>query len=202
VGAASVSPDGWLGLRTSLKGVMMGSDPYAFTDDDDDAGSADSGNRPDNGLRKFSEKMQAENKKLQDQLNALLSEKRTHTVREVFRAKGVNEKIAAFYPSSGEVTTEAVDKWLTDNDGIFVASTKDTPDPKTTSDVPDDLRKAMQAVQDATPTGGSVKTLDQEAAEIDRLKMDSQADRERLDAWNGKLQGMARELVRNRYNPN
>lgn len=171
----------------------MSLDQFDLPDDDQPKPDAD-------GLRKFAEKMQSEAKKAAAERDALLAEKRTGTVRELFRSKGLNEKVSTFYPSSADVSAEAVDKWLQEHTGVFTPAT-DSSDgkPTETTSATAALQDAMRAVQDATPVSGTVKSLEQEAAEIDRLKMTSQSDRDQLDAWNKKLQGMARELVRGRY---
>jgi hypothetical protein len=156
------------------------------------------------GLRKWAESVQAQNKKLADELAGHKTSQRQGAITGALQTLGVPAKVASFYPSDAEASAEAVAKWLKDNEGVFTAAPAKTDDqsgdgtetPPAQSDhspVAADLRAAMQMVQDVTPTSGGTPSLADRAAVIDKLDMGAKGSRETLDAYERELQQMARQ---------
>lgn len=70
--------------------------------------------------------------KAKDELSAtvenLSKTTRTSQLKDVLSSKSLNPKLAAFYPSDGEVTPEAVDAWVTEYGDVFGIQKASEPD--------------------------------------------------------------------------
>src|SRR3954464_4280343 len=130
------------------------------------------------GLREWAEKQAADNKALSDKLAKIEAAQRKTSIAEALKAKGLPEKVAAFYPQDADASEEAVAKWVQEYADVFGAAA-----PKTESEVPEvadhnplsgDVLAAMRAVQDATPAAGAnTPTLADRFAALDRLDLRS-----------------------------
>lgn len=155
------------------------------------------------GLRKWAETVQAQNRKLADELAGYKTAQRQGAITGALKTLGVNDRVAAFYPSDAEPSAEAVAKWLKENEGVFAALPASTdkdggsdqaPNPLADhSPVAADLVSAMRMVQDATPTTGGTPSLADRAAEIDKLTMTTKDDRSKLDSFVSEIQQLARQ---------
>lgn len=89
----------------------------------------------DSNLVKDLRKQLREAQKARDEAAAEISQLKTVTratsLKEVLSAKQLNPKLAAFYPSDGEVTPEAVDAWVSQYADVFGVT---TPEPDVQAD--------------------------------------------------------------------
>lgn len=86
-------------------------------DDVDEAPKPSKGN----ALRDQNSKLAAENTELKDRLAKLEAKERAGTIAEVLREKGANPKLAKYVTRDieGDVTADAVAKWLEDEGELF-----------------------------------------------------------------------------------
>lgn len=163
---------------------------YPETDDDDDDDDNTSNRQPPQlpaGLRKHLQRIEKENKELKKELDESKAQKRTETIANTVKAKGYDPLIAAFVPASVEATSEAVEKWLTDNGRLFAAVTtndakndggSETTEESTKDGVPPDVVKAMQLINGAA--AGITQTPTREA-DLMKLLTDPNLTKEKLD---------------------
>lgn len=70
-------------------------------------------------LRKAYERKAKAEKELREKLAALESRERERTLSETLSEKGVNPKLAKFYPAGLDTTPEKVEEWLNENAEVF-----------------------------------------------------------------------------------
>lgn len=99
------------------KGVAAMANQYDYDDDDDFETEEAQG--PAN-LRKALKKAEREAKAMREELEALRSQQRQQSVKNVLEQKGVNSKIAALLPSDVD-TPEKIDAWLSEYADVFGA---------------------------------------------------------------------------------
>lgn len=95
-------------------------------DDDDDFTGSDGFKK----LRKVYEKTAKENKELNDRLARLEGRDRSISLNEELARRGLDRRVAKFYPKDRETTGESVDEWVEENRELF--GVKDAPDPGVT----------------------------------------------------------------------
>lgn len=150
------------------------------------------------GLRDWAKNVQAQNKKLADELAGVRTAQRRDVVTGALKTLGVSEKVSTFYPSDAEATPEAIAKWVKEYEGVFTPAQApgEGQQPSGPTDhnlLQGDLASAMRTIQDATPPSGApTPTLAERANEIDRLKMTTADDRAKLDDFQRELMEMAR----------
>lgn len=103
---------------------MSGSNEYDWIDDIEDEDNEDARSGRDNNvlrsLRKENKSKDKQIKDLQEQLNALATQTRERSVKDVLTAKGLSDKISKFIPK--ELTSEDdVMAWVEENGDIFGA---------------------------------------------------------------------------------
>jgi hypothetical protein len=98
-------------------------------DDSDDYEGGDEFPQDESNLVKNLRKQLKEALKAKDELanevQTLSKQTRTVTLKDVLTSKSLNPKLAAFYPSDGEVTPEAVDAWVKEYADVFGIQTQD-----------------------------------------------------------------------------
>ena len=88
-----------------------------YDDEFDDFG--DEGTDVVKQLRKVNRALDKRAKELEQELTGLRSQTRQRTVKDVFQAKGINAKIAAFIPQDIETSEEAINGWLSEYGDVF-----------------------------------------------------------------------------------
>lgn len=71
------------------------------------------------GLRKAFKKQQEELKELRAQLTGTLERERKFNVNEALASRGLDPRVAKFYPSDQQTDAESVDKWVEENKELF-----------------------------------------------------------------------------------
>jgi len=71
------------------------------------------------GLRKAFKKQQEELKQLREQLSGTLERERKFSVNEALATRGLDPRVAKFYPSDQGTDSESVDKWVEENKELF-----------------------------------------------------------------------------------
>lgn len=158
------------------------------------------------GLREWAEKQKKQNDELADKLAKIEAEQRSTTIVKALKDKGVNEKVASFYPSTEPATPEAIEKWVGQYADVFGGppAVQDVPPapgaPVDHNPLAADVRAAMTAVQNATPQqGANTQTLADRVAALDKLDMRSAATGQELENFQQELMGMAKQYVQ-QYN--
>lgn len=126
-------------------------------------------------------------KKLGEQVTALQAEKSTwetqnrgNVVRDALTSRGLDAKVAKFYPADLGTDDESVDKWFNENKDIFgPAQPGGVPQaPETT--LSDAEQRGYQAFQDMAAY--DARTVQDFKSEMDQIKMDGPYDGERAAA--------------------
>lgn len=103
------------------------SNPFEFSDwDDDDEDSSESSSGPA-GLRKALKDAQKQLKQAQQQLAEQGKTIRKRTIADALAAKGLNPKLAALVPADLEPTEEAVTTWVEEFSDVFAPASVNTP---------------------------------------------------------------------------
>lgn len=96
-------------------------------------------------LRAAYERQKKQNAEQASQLAQLTARERERTLSETLSDKGVNPKLAKFYPADRETTPEKVEEWLNENAEVFgQAPAPRTPAPPQVSE---ELRQAYDQFQ-------------------------------------------------------
>lgn len=98
-------------------------------------------------LRKQRDALSKELKELRAQFAESQKQVKSRSIQEVLTSKGANPKLAKFALADGVEDEAGAEKWLAENAELFGFRAATEP-------VGDDDLAAMQAVQDATSTGG------------------------------------------------
>lgn len=115
-----------------------------YEDDFDDEG----GNNLVKDLRRQLKALQKERDELREQFTETQKQIKTRSVQEVLASKGANPKLAKFALADGVDDEAGAEKWLAENGELFGFR------PASEPSVDDADVAAMQAVQNATATGG------------------------------------------------
>lgn len=70
-------------------------------------------------LRKAFKETTRLNKELQSRLDALEGKDRTNAIDSALRLRGVDARVAKFYPQDRATTAEAVEEWVEENKDLF-----------------------------------------------------------------------------------
>jgi hypothetical protein len=92
----------------------------------------------------YDRKVKAE-KELKDKLDLLEARDRERSLGDVLRSKGLNTKLAKFYPAGAETSEEKVNEWLTENADVFGQTTNSQQPPA--PQIPQELRDAYEQFQ-------------------------------------------------------
>lgn len=122
----------------------------------------------------------------QERLASLERAQRSNTLTEVLSSKGVNPKVAQFYPSDKETSPEAVEAWLSEYGDVFGAKPAPVEDttPKDQVD-PTDLGfdpTTQAAYRRLAMTSGSGQIPADKATEIARAIADAKSPEELTQA--------------------
>lgn len=138
-----------------------------WENEDFDADERGGNENPIKALRKIEREQKAQIKELTEQLEAMRSQVRERSVKDVLASKGLNERIAKFIPAEMS-SSDDIEAWVSENADVFGASVPATaPEPtqggaKTTD--PD--AAAWQRIA-ATQSSGSIQSGD--AGQIESL---------------------------------
>lgn len=136
--------------------------------DDDDDFETEEAQGPAN-LRKALKKAEREAKAMREELEALRSQQRQQSVKNVLEQKGVNPKIAALLPSDVD-SPEKIDAWLNEYSDVFNALSAQS------NDVEDPNREINQRID------RTISTASTPAREEDMMsRLTSVKNKEELD---------------------
>ena len=96
---------------------------FDYEDEDDDF-TPESNNDLVKQLRKANKQKEKELAELKAQFEGLSKSQRERTIKDVLEARGVNKKIASFFPSDIDTTEESLSKWLNEYGDVFGVSTE------------------------------------------------------------------------------
>lgn len=122
-------------------------------------------------LRKAFERQKKQNEELRANLADLTAKDRERALSEVITSKGLNAKIAGFYPPGADATVDAVDKWLTDNADVFGLTAAEERSQETV--VPEEIRE--QFAQFSKLSGGE-RPNQSLTEQVKGFKMENDAD--------------------------
>lgn len=102
-------------------------------------------------LRAAFDRQKKQNEEYKAKLAALESRERERSLSEVLSSKGLNPKLAAFYPANGEVSEEKVVAWLNEYADVFghTAVTPTQPAPSVPPELMEQFRQFQQPGSDA-----------------------------------------------------
>lgn len=127
-------------------------DEYDWDDDDFGTEDAQAGSNALRELRKANKQKAQQLREMQEQFQALQSQLRERSVRDVLQARGLNPKIAAFVPP--EFTdSDSVAKWVDEFAEVFGSPVQAQDDAPTQTVSPDAaaLNRISQTQQSGTP---------------------------------------------------
>lgn len=112
-------------------------------------------------LRKQLKAKDAEAKTMAEELSKLKAAERKRSLAEVLKSKGVNEKVAAFYPVDAETTAEAVAAWVTENSDVFGVAPAEPQEPAVDAETVAGLKAISGAGDGAAPDPAALGLLAQ-----------------------------------------
>jgi hypothetical protein len=143
----------------------------------------------ENGMKKLREaydrKVKAE-KDLRDKLAALEARERERTLGEVLSAKGLNAKLAKFYPAGAEATEEKVTAWVQENADVFGHPSETLP--PANQQIPQELQDAYREFQQPTGSTADGSLIDQ----IKGMPMNDENDYQKFIAFMRQNPGAVR----------
>lgn len=119
------------------------------------------GNKAPKALRDAYAALKGKSEELEKELAKLQGASRVSDLAKTLEAKGVNPKVAGFYPKEADVSDDAVGKWLVENADIFGIDlgTDDNKNAEAAAAV-QTMHTAVDTAQPVTPTEvGSVEEL-------------------------------------------
>lgn len=133
------------------------------TDDDDDTSTSSNTGKNDlpGAARKHMRAVEKERDAFKRELEQLKAQARKASVADILKAQGYDPKIASFVPAEAD-GQEAVEKWLSENGGMFVkaaSSNDDTASQTQGSALPPELEQALSAVTRVTADATSPTRL-------------------------------------------
>lgn len=134
---------------------MSGHNEWDDDYSDDDRGSEN----PIQALRKIERQQKAQIKELTEQLEAMRSQVRERSVKDVLASKGLNEKIAKFIPSDFS-SPEEIEEWVSENAEVFGATPTQAPEPTDGGATTTDPDAAASQRIAATQASGSIHSGD------------------------------------------
>jgi hypothetical protein len=133
------------------------------------------------GMKNLRAALARQKKQIEEQkaTNAkLLSRDRERTLNDVLRSKGLNTKLANFYPEREEATEEKVLAWLTDNADVF-GHPSTPPQTPGIDQVPPELQEAFKQFQQ--PLGADAQ--EDMISKINNFEIKDDADMQKFIAF-------------------
>lgn len=122
-------------------------------------------------LRKAFERQKKQNEELKASVAEFAAKDRERTLSEVIASKGLNTKLAGFYPSGADASADAVDKWLTDNADVFGLAAAEEQRQETV--VPPEMRDQFAQFQKLS---GGQSSNQSQSEQISGFKLENDAD--------------------------
>ena len=122
-----------------------------YYEDDEDDFQEEVREEKQNPLRKVNKALEKRLKELEAENQAIKSQTRSRTIKDVLSTKGINSKVAAFIPQDIEPTEDAIANWLNEYGDVFGAgNTEEASQPQAAAKV--DL-SASQRINNIVNTG-------------------------------------------------
>lgn len=130
-------------------------------------------------MRKQLKEQAKQIKRYQDQLEQFNTQNRGNVIREALTSRGLDPKVAKFYPADAGTDDKSVDKWYNENKDVFgpAQPVEIQSDRGTLSDAE---QRGYQAMQDMSAYDARV--VQDFKSQIDQIKMDGPYDGERAAA--------------------
>lgn len=129
-------------------------------------------------LRAAFERQKKQNAEQAAQLAALNARDRERSLSDVLRSKGLNGKLAKFYPANEEASEEKIDAWLKDNADVFGRPAAQPDQPQAPEFSPD-LRTAYEQFSQSMNSGPSEDMVSQ----IKNFKLEDENDYQKFIAF-------------------
>lgn len=101
-------------------------------------------------------------KELKESAAQLAKRDRERTLKDTFKANGVPEKVAKFFPADQDATEDNVNAWLVENADVFGFKLDAPPaDEQPAPEVPQGLQRLQAISQPSAPEGGDAAVLHQ-----------------------------------------
>lgn len=122
-------------------------------------------------LRKAFERQKKQNDELKANLAEFAAKDRERVLSDVITSKGLNAKLAGFYPSGADASADAVDKWLSENADVFGLAEAQERQQETV--VPTEMRDQFAQFSKLSGGQSSNQSMNEQ---VQGFKMESDAD--------------------------